>query len=244
MAVSEIQKELLNIIDDFDKVCTKYDIWYMLASGSVLGAVRHKGFIPWDSDLDVFVKYDDLAILRGVMKKELPQRYNYIQWDTTQGYSLPFDRLTYHDVVHHKLHLDIFPIIGAPSNQTLRKIFTKMCFLSYKAYHCKHADVRYSAPAHVKQILLAKKFTRLIPDWLFKTVFKVLSHSFPLDAAEYYYYISSGYGYKASMKKELIMETEKLKFEDLMLPIPKYWDEYLTNLYGDYMTPIKDFKKI
>ena len=140
--------------------------------------------------------------------------------------------------------MDVFPIIGAPSNIYLRKIFTKTSFLVYKAYHCKHADVRYSAPENVKKILSAKKVARLIPDWLFRTAFSLLSTCYKLDTAEYYYYIGSGYGFKASMQKRIITETTRVPFEDLMLPIPKYWDEYLTNLYGDYMTPVKEgFKK-
>ena len=242
--MEKIQKELLKIIGDFDRLCSKHDIWYMLACGSVLGAVRHKGFIPWDSDMDVFVKNDDLQRIRGIMKDELPEHYNYIEWDNTKGYSLPFDRLGYHDVPHQEIYLDIFPIIGAPTNTFLRKVFTKTCYIVYKANHCKHADVRYSAPENVKKILFIKKFVRFIPDCVFEAIFKGLCRCCDFDTAKFYYTIGTGYGFKASMQKKLIMETERVAFENLMLPIPKYWDVYLTNMYGDYMTPVREgFKK-
>lgn len=244
MELKEKQEELLKIISDFDKICTKHNIWYMLVAGSVLGAIRHKGFIPWDADMDVFVKEKDLQKLRKIMKEELPDIYNYIEWDNEKDYSLPFDRLGYKDIPHQKLHLDIFPIIGAPSNDLLRKFFTKVCYITYKVNHCKYVDVKYSNPKNVKNILLVKKIARFIPGIVFKLIFKLLSKLYDLDKSEYFYTIGTGYGYKASMKKSLIMETERVPFENLTLSIPKYWDEYLTNLYGDYMTPVKDgFKK-
>ena len=59
MDSKEIQKELLKIVKDFDAFCTKYDLTYFLMGGSALGAMRHRGFIPWDDDIDVFMPYHD-----------------------------------------------------------------------------------------------------------------------------------------------------------------------------------------
>ncbi|MDS9472212.1 phosphorylcholine transferase LicD [Sporosarcina pasteurii] len=245
MDIENTQKELLKIINDFDKICSKHNIWYMLVGGSVLGAVRHEGFIPWDPDIDVFVKNKDLKKIRSILKEELPQYYNYIEWDKEEGYSLPFDRLGYKEIPHQKLHMDIFPIIGAPTNKVVRKIFTKICFLTYKANHCKYVDIKYANPKNIGSILRLKKILRFIPGFIFKNTFYILSNLFDFKKAKYYYTIGTGYGFKGSMQKEIIMETEKFPFENLMLPIPKYWDEYLTNMYGDYMTPVKEgFKKV
>lgn len=243
MKIQETQQELLKIINDFDRICLKNNIWYMLVGGSVLGAVRHKGFIPWDPDMDVFVKNEDLQKIRSIIKEELTQ-YNYIEWDKEKGYSLPFDRLGLKNLPHQELHLDIFPIIGAPSNNYLRKIFTKACYLTYKFNHCKYVDIRYSDPKNVSNIIKVKKIARFVPGYIFKYAFKFLSKLYNFDKSEYYYTIGTGYGYKASMRKRLIMDTTRIPFENLSLPVPKYWDEYLKNMYGDYMKPVKDgFKK-
>lgn len=244
MDIKQIQIELLTIIRQFDMICQRHNIWYMLVGGSVLGAVRHNGFIPWDPDMDVFVKINDLSKVRMIMDKELPQNFNYICWDKEKGYSLPFDRIGYKMFPHQKLHLDIFPIIGSPSKKLARKAFTKFCFLTYKANHCKHVDVKYSNPDNVANILRIRKLVRFIPSFVFKYTFYILNNLLSIEKSKYYHTVGTGYGYKGSMKKELIMETIRVPFENLMLPIPVHWDEYLSNLYGDYMTPVREgFKK-
>lgn len=244
METREIHENLIDILSNFDRICQKYNIWYTLAAGSILGAIRHKGFIPWDLDVDVFVKKTDLDKIRQKMKEELPANYNYIEWDKEKGYSLPFDRIGHSETPHQVLHLDLFPIIGSPTNKIARKIFTRLCFLTYKANHCKHVDINYSNPSNIASILRIRKFVRIIPSSFFKITFHFLNNLFNLKKSDYFHTIGSGYGYKGSMKKKVIMETIKVPFENLILPIPVHWDEYLSNLYGDYMTPVREgFKK-
>lgn len=239
MDTKATQNELLTLIGHFDRICSKYGIWYTLTNGSVLGAIRHKGFIPWDADIDVFVKQKDLATVRNVMKKELPACYHYIEWDKEKGYSLPYDRLAHTCIPHQSMHVDILPIIGAPSDKTLRKLFTTICFVGYKFNHCKYVDTRYSDPRNVQSINRVKVIARCVPGFIINSIFGVLNCLFSLDKAEYCYSIGCAYGYKESMKTSLILDTKRVPFENLQLPVPKRWDEYLTNLYGDYMIPVR-----
>lgn len=71
-ALSERQQRLLHLAAYIDAVCEEHEIWYSLAAGSVLGAVRHRGFIPWDNDMDIFVKNKDMARFRAAVLTNLP----------------------------------------------------------------------------------------------------------------------------------------------------------------------------
>ena len=74
----DLQLYMLDILKAIDKICKKHDIQYFLAAGSLLGAVRHKGFIPWDDDVDLYMKVDDYFKFIEVCKKELSDEY-YLQ---------------------------------------------------------------------------------------------------------------------------------------------------------------------
>lgn len=78
MSIEEVKKYILNILIDFDEFCTNYNLDYSLAGGTLLGAVRHKGFIPWDDDIDVYMPRKDYEFL---LKK-------YNKWGKNKGYKI------------------------------------------------------------------------------------------------------------------------------------------------------------
>lgn len=245
MEISEVQSKTLDIVKCFDSICAKNDIWYTLTSGSVLGAVRHKGFIPWDSDMDVFIRIGDIERLRHNLLEALPEQMKLNMWDREPGYHMCFDRISFANISHYKVHLDIFPLIGAPERKINRKIFTEICFYSYKFLRCKHVDIRYSKEAHVKKIRLVKKFAGLIPDNVIRRWYYYLQNQYDFERSKYVYTIASGYGFNECLPKELLLNTTRVPFEDVMLPIPADYHEYLTKVYGDYMTPKREgYKKL
>ena len=75
ITVRQFQMVLLSMLKDFDKVCKKNHLDYILFSGTVLGAVRHQGFIPWDDDLDVAIHRDQYQKLLTALQKDLPDKY-------------------------------------------------------------------------------------------------------------------------------------------------------------------------
>lgn len=248
MEVKEIQKEVLELVKIFKTVCDENNIEYTLAAGSVLGAVRHKGFIPWDPDMDVLVRVDQFELLRSKLLEKIKSQNNIklYMWDKEKNYPEVVDRLCLTNVPHEQLHLDIFPLIGAPDGKVKRYIFSNLCYYTYKILRCKHCNTEYSKPNHVKTIKFIKVFMKLIPDKVILKWYKFLEKKYDIEKSNYCYLLASGYGYNEALKKEVYLETIESDFEDIKLAIPKAYKFYLTQIYGnDYMIPKKDgYKKI
>lgn len=239
MKVSQKQKKMLGIIEVFDRICNENNIWYTLAKGSVLGAIRHEGFIPWDTDIDVYVKVTDISIIREKLTEKIPDTMKLYKWDKEKSYTANFDRLTLTDAFHGGLSLDIFPLVGAPANERKQKRFTQKCFYSYKILRTKHVNTKYSKPENVKKIKALKIVTKLIPDILIKKWYYHLQNKYDFTESKNVYLLASRYGIKEVLPKELIFKTQRKKFEHLYLPVPSDYDNYLTKLYGEYMIPIE-----
>jgi lipopolysaccharide cholinephosphotransferase len=88
ITVHDVQQVLLVILKDIDAVCRKHDITYWLNGGSALGAVRHKGFIPWDDDADIAMMRDDFNRFIDVMKEECPDQYVFQCFQTDDRYNV------------------------------------------------------------------------------------------------------------------------------------------------------------
>jgi lipopolysaccharide cholinephosphotransferase len=229
------QNILLNLISFIDKVSTKNDLWYSLACGSVLGAIRHKGFIPWDADIDIYVSLKQLEEFRKSILDELPDNMTYYAWEKSMKYHPVFDRLSLKGIDSQNLHVDIFPLIGVPNDEGKRKKFIKKCYVSYRVFRSKHVDVKTSKDNHRTYMRILKCLTTLIPDRLIKHIEYGIENKYDLDQSNYCYYYSSGYAEKGCMLKELVMISKRVPFEGLVLPVPADYQTYLTQLYGDYM---------
>ena len=86
--IEDIQKEILGIMDEVDKICRKYNITYGLIAGSALGMVNYKGFIPWDDDIDVFIKRDDWDKFVKALDKELSDKYYFHTFTKDNKYNV------------------------------------------------------------------------------------------------------------------------------------------------------------
>ena len=126
----EIHEILLNIMQHFHDVCEKNDIYYVMSSGSCLGAVRHKGFIPWDDDVDVFVPRSDYGRMLKALS-EASERYKPMDYTINESYYYPFAKLVdtftagrepvFVEIKDYGVYIDIFPVDGLPDDPKARK---------------------------------------------------------------------------------------------------------------------------
>lgn len=237
----EIHDILIGIGKAFHRVCQKHDIPYYMLGGTMLGAVRHGGFIPWDDDMDFGVPREHFERLKELLKAELPSPYGIVTIDDSdvmvtdiikientltemsELYKENFSR-------HIGLNIDIFPLDGVNAEDigkvkralTLRNIHYYR-FLSLKQRH----GAKKIAAMLFKTLLRPIKPTT-IPERIVRMI-----HS---DGnASCYANIYGAWGIKEVVDKKIFSPAKLYRFEDT-----EFWgvsdsDAYLRQLYGDYM---------
>lgn len=125
----KLQLKILDIVKDIDDVCKKNNIEYYILYGSALGAIRHKGFIPWDDDFDIGMTYDNYVKFLEVCEQQLDKNKYYVQTpDKEKDYYLSFSKIR--DItttlieegnkdidIVRSIYVDVFPIVGCPENK-------------------------------------------------------------------------------------------------------------------------------
>lgn len=218
----EVKKSQLGILQKLHEVCTKNDIRYFICGGTLIGAVRHKGYIPWDDDIDVVMPMKDIVKLANVLKND--PDYSLISFADDIDYfdvcSLMVDNHTVCDFngfmqLTSGVSIDVFPFIGVPGDEKefddyISKIRRLEMNKWNKLYDPKEC---HKASDELIEYMLSFDYDK------YDTIGNVLGRYFIKDIFPRYYF----------------EETVQLPFENLMLNAPKHWDEYLTKLYGDYM---------
>lgn len=242
------------ILDDIDKVCNENGIKYFLVGGTLLGAVRHKGFIPWDDDLDIAMFREDYIKFQEIFDDNMSEKY-FLQNCKTDPYyprviakvrlkgtimqersyeKLPMDR---------GIYVDIFPIdkIKNPTGFgiKLRGRIVRLCF----AYKTMRAG---SNNGHNMRLKRALKFvTRIVPN---KFIDKLLDYVCTLDngkAADYVTIFLSGYTYrKQTVDASVYGDGSLIEFEGKQYSAPAKPEAFLKNLYGDYMKLPPESKRV
>lgn len=243
---SEIQKAELRILDELDRICKKHDIKYMVAYGSLLGAIRHQGFIPWDDDVDLCMLREDFLRFREVCKTELSSDFFYQTNDTDPEYYYLFDKIRLNGTIfresfaskyniHHGIYIDIFPIDYIPENKLKR-------YIQYCKFHFYRTGVmaKYlmlGARSGKKKLicaLLRIPYVVFPMKYLYRkaqeTAMQYDDHSHKMATN-----FNSPYHKKDTFDAKLYKELEVHQFEDRVTWIPKRYDEFLRTLYDDYM---------
>lgn len=235
--LESLQQENLRLLSEFVKCCEANNIWYCLAYGTMLGAVRHKGFIPWDLDVDVYVLLKDVGRIRSYFAEHKLMDAKYFARGITPRYTRSHEVIE--STANEDAHLDIYPLIGAPSDPEEQKKFAKKTYYARKILKSKYVDIKKCLPKNRKFVRIAKCIDAFISDKRIEKIYQKLEHQYEFDNSEYTMSIVN-YGKSTNcVKKEVLMETMECTFENLKCAIPKDYDTYLTQIYGDYMTPVK-----
>ena len=132
-SLKQLQKIELNIVKEIDRICKKYGLIYYLGEGSMLGAIRHKGFIPWDDDMDLLMPRKDYEKFLKYAPKEISNIYEVQHSSTIKDYWSPFIKIRYLDnslysqshIAHLTDHngplVDIFPIDNVPDKISFKQ---------------------------------------------------------------------------------------------------------------------------
>ena len=223
------QLRMLEILIDFDRVCRKHDIKYWLSSGTLLGAVRHGGFIPWDDDLDVDILEDDYKRLLPILEKELGDKYFIQNRKTDKNFINNFtkirDRHSYIEetqamtsrYANHGLFIDIFPLNCAI------KPFQRICGTIH--YFCYLLSCKGDWSHKVSRLLTNFMYTCLIPIFRFVT---------SLSKSNFVYHTYGSHFY-VGRNLNNIFPLSEIEFEGHKFFAPGNCDGYLSDMFGDYM---------
>ena len=244
LTLAEVHEELLSLLLRFDAFCREQGLRYSLDSGTLLGAVRHKGFIPWDDDLDINMPRPDYDRLRQLEGK-LPDGM-CLQTASNSAFMCGFSRICtqsvraqeaiYEGVMDEMLWIDIFPTDGVPNDLSVarkakRRVRTASILNVWAmGNHSKEGGL-YGLARTVGGALLKLGDTR---GHLLRTIDGAAS-LFSYDESERVGCIVGGEVELWTIPKEGYENFVEMEFEGHLLPCMGCWDEFLTALYGDYM---------
>jgi len=229
------QLRMTEMLVFLDKVCSKYNLRYWIDSGTLLGACRHGGFIPWDDDTDVCMPLDDLHKLRKIMTTEHlsdefvlqtpknDKNYLRIEWCVLRDLKSEYiqDR-TFHKIQKYRgLQVDVFPVEVGTNSVLMYILNAYQHKLMDKLINSQSISPSLSIP--IIKGLRKLETSVLIP--LCRTFNK--KHS---DTFSYAY----GLGFYNRHKVSELYPLQKISFEGHMLNAPSNTDEYLKDLYGDW----------
>ena len=239
--MTELQKRLLEIMKWFHNFCEQNNLQYYALGGTLIGAIRHKGFIPWDDDIDIGMPRNDYEqFIKLTFKKEFG---NFIieslknkNKDYIWAYSKIYDKSTTfieENKVKRGIFIDVFPIDGVCDKKL-------MLFGSYiKILVIKKIILSIIAPyrkrSFIKTIIvkiLNKIYSYTQKDKLVNFLISIIAKK---NKSNYVINIFGIYGYKEIVKRKILGTPKKYIFENIYIYGPEYYDDYLKNIYGNYM---------
>ncbi|WMC93881.1 LicD family protein [Kineothrix sp. MB12-C1] len=247
----------MELLMEIDRICKKHDIQYYADAGTLLGAIRHKGFIPWDDDLDIAMKRKDYERFFVVAKEELPRSYKIGNIHNNVGWEEPFMRIINGDKVNFtKGHLerwhrcpwvigvDIFPIDHLPDNLEERELMIDLYMLIRTvASHIKEGidtPEVWEGVAGIEELCHVKLEKSNIISELLHLADKILRLYEKDEVKDMSILVYMGANRSNIYKREWYEQVVDMPFENITLPVPIGYDEILKAKYGDYSVPVRE----
>lgn len=237
--IKNLQRKLLSMLVQFHGVCVTNGLTYFMVGGTLLGAVRHHGFIPWDDDVDVAMPREDYNKFKELATQILPDNLEVKFYENASSSPMHaiklIDKKTtliekrYRDY-YEGVYIDVFPLDGASadSNVLKRKQKKVVRYRSLIVNHCYTSD-------RTGMRKIYGYFAKLLN--LNNLHFKLekLITEYPYETSEVVGNYLGSYGIREFVPKKFFGIPQLYKFEDAELFGPEDYDSYLKNIYGDYM---------
>ena len=246
--MNEMQNVVFHILCEFDRICRENHIRYFVVGGTLLGAVRHQGFIPWDDDVDVGMLRQDYERFIKIAQQLLPA-YLFVQnYKTDPEFVFGFtkirdSRTTYIEAhlknrkMNHGIFIDVFPFDYYPMNPIKQSaIIIKKRILSCgvrKAFLAGDKNKTLALEAFITNKLgnmVSMKYPSVTD--IIKARDQLLKSVPESELVTNYY---GFWGSREIVPAAWLKESTPLCFEGLKVMAPSYYDAYLRNVYGDYM---------
>ncbi len=251
--LDKLHKEELRILDEFDRICKENNLRYFLSGGTLIGAVRHKGFIPWDDDIDVAMPRADYEKFIECCKKDLGEEFYLDAFEVNKKAFRLYAKLKLKNTlfvenyvkniqtIDHGIFIDIFPYDNIDeayskdhlAKENFRQNVTKLVNLKsgMKNYLSEYRKT------HRLLMFFVDIFLKICPRKLLLSIEKKKISANKNDNAKYMSNMTGG----LSLEKETHLKTDvfptvDLEFEGKKYCCPKEYDMILTKIYGDYMT--------
>lgn len=249
----EVQKIELELLKQFADYCDKHDLRYYLDYGTLIGAVRHEGFIPWDNDVDVVMPRPDYErFIKMVKQEKIADHMDILDYREVRTF--PFLKIIDNRTIlkEHFLvtednlgvYLDVFPLDGFPEDSREQLKLINKAKVYYKLY--AFANYRFNTGANWKMRMIKNvlyPFSRLVSSrWVCRQL-NYLCSAYDYDQSEYVGDIVWGFDEREIVPRKYF-EKQTALFENNRFSIPAGYHEYLQKMYGDYMKLPPEEKRV
>lgn len=232
ITLEERKKIQLEMLDEIDAFCRSHDIRYSLAFGTLIGAIRHKGYIPWDDDVDLIMPLPDMLRFK---REFISDKLAYVDIDTVSHYEYHFSRICYLPTYSktglleksYGVNIDLYPVVGMPDTEESIQKFLK--------------DIEPLYKKRLKLIAIRRRLIKRLPfafvpgyTSTIRQFRDVILNSYPYETAQNYLHAGRAC-WDNIFDFDVFERLIEVGFEGHTYMAPERYHEYLTHCYGDYM---------
>lgn len=247
MTLSDIQKCACGVLEYIDTICQANEIKYYLSFGTCLGAIRHKGMIPWDDDIDIYMTREDFRRFSAVVEKTTNNHYKLVYFDKERDYFQPLPKMIDDRTIVYQTQqnakpigvwVDIFILDNVPNEEKKQKRFLKRIDFLNKSWMFAIKKKKFSAQTLRGKIyqLINYGWTLLIPFRYLATYIDWYAQKYNNSDCDYCCNLTHTINpFGETLDKNILGNGILVPFEGHMYRAPEDYHTYLSKRYGNYM---------